>query len=243
MRWKRFRATKMQRWMPCLPWGKQRKEVPTRSMTPPRTISFLCLKSCTRLFRRNLEGNDGRLRMRFSMWIHWLVMRWGLNQSFSSLVECNCEDFHSTCVSVACSSNGFGGFVFILERFTRRKKFFTCFFFLSTNSAYNFWLWIYIQLRASAYNIFQVLTSLNSDFCWSNEKWTPTSITHLDFLFSLLQTQYVSRTGLVRGLSRPVFSSLLFPTLFRLRPLLDLRRTSSLQMSSRWKNQPGRATS
>lgn len=36
------------------------------------------------------------------------------------------------------------------------------------------------------------LTSLNSDFCWSNEKWTPTSITHLDFLFSLLQTQYVS---------------------------------------------------
>lgn len=243
MRWKRFRATKMQRWMPCLPWGKQRKEVPTRSMTPPRTISFLCLKSCTRLFRRNLEGNDGRLRMRFSMWIHWLVMRWGLNQSFSSRVECNCEDFHSTCVSVACSSNGFGSFVFILERFTRRKKFFTCFFFLSTNSACNFWLWIYMQLRASACNIFQVLTSLNSYFCWSNEKWTPTSITHLDFLFSLLQTQYVSRTRLVRGLSRPVFSSLLFPTLFRLRPLLDLRRTSSLQMSSRWKNQRGRATS
>lgn len=243
MRWKRFRATKMQRWMPCLPWGKQRKEVPTRSMTPPRTISFLCLKSCTRLFRRNLEGNDGRLRMRFSMWIHWLVMRWGLNQSFSSRVECYCEDFHSTCVSVACSSNGFGGFVFILEQFTRRKKFFTCFFFFqpTVHAIFGFEFIYNCGLVHAIFSMF--LTSLNSYFCWSNEKWTPTSITHLDFLFSLLQTQYVSRTRLVRGLSRPVFSSLLFPTLFRLRPLLDLRRTSSLQMSSRWKNQPGRATS
>lgn len=59
------------------------------------------------------------------------------------------------------------------------------------------------------------LTSLNSDFCWSNEKWTPTSITHLDFLFSLLQTQYVSRTRLVRGLSRPVFFILTIPHTFQ----------------------------